>query len=166
MYNIRSGHLDVPREDGGSQMPEHRDSSDRLEREINEILEKIDRFPTPAERRRKRASKRLGGAGSAFSSSAHNVTRELTRVSLSQMMLLAFVFILASLFLRSVPFAWPWLLYAGLVLFLTSFVLMVVSGSRGGSGGGGGPQYWRGRPVSYDSGGLSNRMRRWWGRQR
>ncbi|MBX7111476.1 MAG: hypothetical protein K1X87_06465 [Dehalococcoidia bacterium] len=147
-------------------MPEQRESSDRLEREINEILEKIDRFPTPAERRRRQTSKRFSGATNAISSGAHGVTRELGRASLSQMMLLAFVFILASLFLRSVPFAWPWLLYAGLVLFLTSFVLMIVSGSRGGSGGPGGQQYWRGRPVSYDSGSLGSRMRRWWGRQR
>jgi len=148
-------------------MPERRERPDRLEREINEILEKIDQFPTPAERKQRAASKRLSGARSAFSSRAHGVTRELARVSLSQLMLLAFVLILASLFLRSVPFAWPWLLYAGLVLFLTSFVLMAVSGGRGASSGTGGQQqYWRGRPVSYDSGSLSSRMRRWWGRQR
>jgi hypothetical protein len=148
-------------------MPERRERPDRLEREINEILEKIDQFPPPAEPPRRVTPKRLGGARSAFSSGTHGVTRELARVSLSQLMLLAFVLMLASLFLRSVPFAWPWLLYAGLVLFVTSFVLMAVSGGRGASSGGGGQQqYWRGRPVSYDSDSLSRRMRRWWGRQR
>ncbi len=147
-------------------MADRPERPDRLEREINEILEKIDRFPTPAERRRKQTSKRLQGVGGAISSSTHGLTRELARVSLSQLMLLAFVLIIGSLFLRGLPLAWPWLLYAGLVLFLTSFVLMAVGGGR--SGPKAGPQqYWRGRPVSYDSdGGLSGRMRRWWGRQR
>lgn len=148
-------------------MPEQRERPDRLEREINEILAKIDQFPPPEERRRRASSKRMGGARNAFSSGTQGVTRELARVSLSQLMLLAFVLILASLFLRSVPFAWPWMLYAGLVLFLTSFVLMAVTGGRGASSGGRGQQqYWRGRPVSYDSDSLSRRMRRWWGRQR
>lgn len=148
-------------------MPERRERPDRLEREINEILEKIDQFPTPAERTQRAPSKRASGARNAFSSRAHAIARELARVSLSQLMLLAFLLILGSLFLRGVPFAWPWLLYAGLVLFLTSFVLMALGGGRGAAGGRGGQQqYWRGRPVSYDSGGLSSRMRRWWGRQR
>jgi hypothetical protein len=61
------------------------------------------------------------------------------------------------------------MMYAGLVLFLTSFVLMVFGGGRGGGGGGsvsGQQHYWRGRPVSYSSDSLSRRMRRWWNRQR
>ncbi|MGE0226909.1 MAG: hypothetical protein AB7I38_13645 [Dehalococcoidia bacterium] len=140
---------------------------DRLEREINEILENIEQFPSAAERRQRASSKRSTGARNAFASATQGITRELARVSLSQLMLLAFVLILASLFLRSVPFAWPWLLYAGLVLFITSFVLMIASGGRGAPSGRGQQPYWRGRPVSYDSSsGLSGRMRRWWSRQR
>jgi hypothetical protein len=150
-------------------MPERPERPDRLEREINEILEKIDHFPTPEQRRARAARRSVHRFGDALSARVHAVMRELSHVSLSQVMLLAFILILGSLFFRRlVPVAWPWMMYAGLVLFLTSFVLMVFGG--GGRGGGramsGQQHYWRGRPVSYSSDSLSRRMRRWWNRQR
>lgn len=148
-------------------MADRPERPDRLEREINEILEKIDRFPTPAERRSRKTSKRIKGVGDAVSSGSHGVTRELSRISLSQVMLLSFLLILGSLFFRAFfPFAWPWLMYAGLVLFVTAFLLMVFGGGRGAGGQSTTQQYWRGRPVSYRSDGLNTRMRRWWGRQK
>ncbi len=151
-------------------MPERPEPPDRLEREINEILENIDHFPTPEQRGLRPAKKALHNAGGSVSGGLHGVMRELSRVSLSQVMLLAFLFILGSLFFRRfIPFAWPWMLYAGLILFLTSFALMLFS-NRGGGGSNATArqpqQYWRGRPVSYNSDGLSRRMRRWWNRQR
>ena len=149
-------------------MPERPEPPDRLEREINEILEKIDHFPTPEQRRTRTARKAFHRLGDAISSRMHRFMRELSHVSLSQVMLLAFILILGSLFFRRfVPLAWPWMMYAGLVLFLTSFVLMAFGGGRGGGGGASKQQhYWRGRPVSYSSDSLSRRMRRWWNRQR
>ncbi len=148
-------------------MPERPEPPDRLEREINEILEKIDHFPTPEQRRLRPAKKALHRAGDSVSGRLHGLMRELSRVSLSQVMLLAFLLILGSLFFRRfLPFAWPWMLYAGLILFLTSFALMLFSGRGGGSTPRQPQQYWRGRPVSYNSDGLSRRMRRWWNRQR
>jgi hypothetical protein len=149
-------------------MPERPEHPDRLEREINEILEKIDHFPTPEQRRARTARRAVHRLGDAVSTRVHAITRELSHVSLSQVMLLAFILILGSLFFRRViPIAWPWMMYAGLVLFLTSFVLMVFGGGRGGGQSVSGQQhYWRGRPVSYSSDSLSRRMRRWWNRQR
>lgn len=145
-------------------MPER---PDRLEREINEILDRIDHFPTPAQRRARPATKAFRRIGDSISGALHGLMRELSRVSMSQVMLIAFLFILGSLFFRRfIPFAWPWMMYAGLVLFLTSFALMIV-GSRGGGSATRQPErYWRGRPVSYKADGLSGRMRRWWNRQR
>ncbi len=149
----------------GNAMAERPEPPDRLEREINEILAKIDQFPTPEQRRQRVAGKAIRNAGESFSARLHRFVRELSRISLSQMMLLAFLMILGSLFFRGfIPFAWPWMMYVGLVLFLTSFALMAIGGSRGG-GATRQQQYWRGRPVSYNSDSLSQRMRRWWNRQ-
>jgi len=148
-------------------MPERPEHPDRLEREINEILEKIEHFPTSEQRRSRKARRAVHRTRDAVSSRVHGIVRELSRVSLSQVMLLAFVLILGSLFFRRfVPFVWPWGMYAGLVLFVTSFVLMVFGGGRAGGGGAPGQHYWRGRPVEYSSDSLSRRMRRWWSRQR
>jgi hypothetical protein len=148
-------------------MPERPEHPDRLEREINEILDKIDHFPTPEQRRIRPARRAFRRAGDSISGALHRLMRELSRVSLSQVILLAFLFIIGSLFFRRfIPFAWPWMMYAGLVLFLTSFALMVAGGRGGGDAPRQPQQYWRGRPVSYNSDSLSRRMRRWWNRQR
>jgi hypothetical protein len=146
-------------------MSERPEPPDRLEREINEILEKIDHFPTSEQRRARKARRAVHGIGDAISSRTHAFMREVSRVSLSQMMLLALILILGSLFFRRfIPIAWPWMMYAGIVLFLTSFVLMAFGGGRGG--GSREEHYWRGRPMAYSSDSLSRRMRRWWNRQR
>jgi len=169
MYNSHAATprtVDVDTAQKGTDMPERPEPPDRLEREINEILEKIDQFPTPEQRRPKPARKPFRNAGDSLSPRLHGLMRELSRVSLSQVMLLAFLLILGSLFFRRfIPLAWPWMMYAGLVLFLTSFALMVFGGGRG-KGRPRQQQYWRGRPVSYSSDSLSQRMRRWWNRQR
>lgn len=147
-------------------MAERPEPPDRLEREINEILEKIDQFPTPEERRARATKKKFRNAGESLSGGMHGVLRELSRVSMSQLMLLAFLLILGSFFFRSLlPFVWPWAMYAGLVLFLTSFALMAFGGTHTPSTSRE-PKYWRGRQVSYNADSLSQRIRRWWGRQR
>lgn len=147
-------------------MPERPEPPDRLEREINEILEKIDRFPSPEERRARAAKKTFRNAGDSVSGGMHGVVREVSHVSMSQVMLLAFLLILGSFFFRSLlPFVWPWVMYAGLVLFITSFAIMAFGGGRGPVPSRE-PRYWRGRQVSYDADSLSQRIRRWWGRQR
>jgi hypothetical protein len=143
-------------------MADRPERPDRLEREIDEILSKIDRFPGPGQRRahaRRRAWRQLGNA---FSARQQAVLRELSRISLSQLMLLSFLLVLGSFFVRRlVPLAWPWLMYAGVLLFLASFALMLFARPRGG-----GQQYWRGRPVAYSTRAtLSQRLRRWWERR-
>ncbi len=148
-------------------MPDPPDRPDRLEREIDEILSKIEHFPSARQRRTQAQRRWLRRAGNAVSARQQALMRELSRISLSQLMLLSFLLILGSFFLRRVvPIAWPWLMYAGAVLFLASFALMLFAGSSGlgGSRGGGPHRYWRGRPVSY-SPTLSQRLRRWWDRR-
>jgi hypothetical protein len=57
------------------------------------------------------------------------------------------------------------MMYAGVMLFLASFALMVFGGSRAGPASPRQQQYWRGRPVSYRQDTLSRRLRRWFGRR-
>ena len=91
------------------------DDKDRLEREINEILDKIEQFPTP-ERRRNRAFKRhLRRVGDQVSARQRVVARVLSRVSLSQLVLLSFLLILGSFFFRGFGLG-QWVLFAGVAL--------------------------------------------------
>ena len=90
------------------------DDSDRLEREIEEILNKIEHFPD-AETRRTRARKRaLRTLGSAIAERQRAVARALGRIAVSQVMLVAFLMILAAFFFRAGPMIW--VLYAGIML--------------------------------------------------
>ena len=142
--------------------------SDRLEREIEEILDKIEHFPTP-ESRRARARKRFfRQLGSNIAQRQRALASQLGRISISQVMLISFLMILGSLFLRrAIPVLTPWMLYAGIILFVTSFAIMVFS--RGGSSGGGGSsQRWRGREIDtrYRQASPIDRLRHWWNTRR
>ncbi|MBM4416406.1 MAG: hypothetical protein FJ035_09280 [Chloroflexi bacterium] len=143
-------------------MPDPPDRPNRLEREIDEILSKIERFPSARQRRAHAQRRWLRRVGNAVSARQQALMRELSRISLSQVMLLSFLLILASFFVRrALPIAWPWLMYAGAVLFLASFGLMLLGRSTGRSAP---RRYWRGRLVSYAPT-LSQRLRRWWDRR-
>lgn len=136
---------------------------DRIEREIDEILRKIDQFPGPAQRRQRSLQRRTRRVGDAVAQRVRGGVRWLSRFSISQVMLLSFLLILGSFFFRRVsPMLMEWVLIAGVVLFVSSFALMLFGGSRGGPGGSG-SSYWRGRPISYDQRGRPSRLRRWFG---
>ena len=135
---------------------------DRLEREINEILDNIKRFPGP-ETRRARARKRvLRQFANSVASAQRVVARQLSRVSIGQVMLLSFLIIVGSFFfLRFSPVLRQWALLAGVVLFASSFAVLVFT--QGGSGQGG---YWRGREIGARSPQLAARLRRWFSSRR
>lgn len=131
---------------------------DRLEREINEILDKIEQFPTPESRRaraRKRFFRRLANS---VSEAQRAVVRQLARISISQVMLLSLALIAGAFFLkRANPMVMNWVLLAGVVLFVSSFAILVFTRGGGSSQTG----YWRGREINYRSQPLSARLRRW-----
>lgn len=132
---------------------------DRLEREIEEILGKIEQFPTETRgrRARQRALRQLGGA---ISNRQRAAARQLARISISQVMLLSFLIILGAFFFRRMsPLAMDWLLYAGIILFVSSFAILIFGGGHHRST----EQKWRGRTIRYDTGPtFSQRLRRWW----
>ena len=132
---------------------------DRLEREINEILDKIEQFPTPENRRartRRRILRRLAGS---VAEAERAVARQLSRISIGQVMLFAFLMILGSFFFRRFsPLFTQWMLVGGVILFVSSFAIMVFS--RGGSGLSR-SQYWRGQAIDPRAPSLITRIRRW-----
>jgi hypothetical protein len=134
--------------------------SERLEREIEEILGKIEHFPSPesrAQRARKRAVRRLGAWMSQRQAA---LARVMSRWSMSQLMLLAALMILGSFFFRRLsPVLMTWVLYAGIILFVSALAILVFGGGRGGRV----QQRWRGRTVEYRGGTpMRVRLRRWW----
>lgn len=136
---------------------------DKFEREIDEILSKLDKFPkqSPLQRVQNRLGRRVSGMQRALA-------LRLARLSVSQIMLAGIGLILFAYFFRSaLPGIWYYVVVFGLILFFTSFVLSFFGFSGGGSGHGR-QVYWRGQPAqSYYSAGptVFTRLRDWWRRR-
>lgn len=138
---------------------------DRLEREINEILDKIQQFPTPESRRARSRRRLLRRVAGVVAARQRGLARWLGSFSLGQVMLLSGLIVLGSLFFRRMsPMLMQWVLLAGIVLFVSAFAIMVFG--RGGGGAASGTRYWRGREMAYRSAPLSERLRRWFSSRR
>ncbi len=109
--------------------------ADRIEREIEEILKKIEHFP---DRKSGRSPPRRQG-----SSGGGVVQRWLARVSLRKVMMWALFAVIVAFFLRGIPGAY-WILIGALVIFATAFILS----TRGGPTGGQYEKRWRGQPIN------------------
>ncbi len=135
--------------------------ADRFEREIEDILRRIDKFP------RQRPTDRARGAILQRLAAGHRaLTSGVLRLSLGQIMLAGMACILIGFFARSVlGDLWQYIVIAGLIAFFAAFFLSFVGNgpTRGARG-----RYWRGRPVeSYYSSGptLFERLLQWWRRR-
>ncbi len=141
--------------------------SDRLEREIEEILDKIKHFPTPESRRARARKRYIRQLGSSIGQRQRAIATQLGRISISQVLLISFLMILGSFFFRRFnPVMMQWVLYAGIILYITSFaILMFTRGSRSTSGA---QQRWRGREIreGYEQVNPIDRLRQWWAQRR
>lgn len=126
---------------------------DRIQREIEDILNKLDEF-VPEKRTSRRIQRRSSEAAAAF---GRAVLGPIARISLSHVMLAALALIFIAFFGMRVrlPFAF-WVLIGGLILFGTAFALSFVS--RGAPET---EKRWRGRAVDYDEPSLGDRLRAW-----
>jgi hypothetical protein len=119
--------------------------ADRIEREIEEILKKIDNFP---ERPRSKARK------SSKSSSA--LQRWLARVSMRKVMMWALFAAMVAFFLRGIPGGY-FLLIGAIIVFVTAFML-----STRGTGPSGAPEKrWRGQPLELSEPGWPDKLKAW-----
>ncbi len=134
---------------------------DKFEREIEDILNRLDKFPKqgPTDRARKAVSGRVG----AFQ---RRIALRIARLSVGQIMLTGIVMILVGYFFRAgLPEVWYYVVLLGLILFFTAFALSFFGAGRPH---GSRQVYWRGRPAqSYYSSGpsLAKWLREWWRRR-
>lgn len=125
---------------------------DRIEREIEEILRKIDDFVPESGRVRRQPKKVSHG----LSGAQGWLGRRLASISLNQVMLWSLLLFIAAFFFRGIPGA-SWLMIGGLIVFATAFVLSLRS-----PGGRSVPEKrWRGQPVSYSGPGWPTRLKAW-----
>ncbi len=126
---------------------------DKIQREIEEILNRLDEF-VPEERVSERPRRRPTGAASKF---AQAIFSPLARISIRHVMLTGFALIVIGFFAaRANPFG-LWMLVAGFILFLTAFAISFV-------GGGSPPKVekrWRGQSIELSEPTLSDRLRAW-----
>jgi hypothetical protein len=133
---------------------------DKIQREIEDILNRLDTF-LPEESVATRVRKRSSGAASTL---LRSVLDPLLSISLRQVILASFALILAGFLIRySYPDAGRWVLIAGVVLLLGSFVVSFFSrsGGRSGSSGPAPEKRWRGQPMVLQSPSLGDRLRTW-----
>lgn len=124
---------------------------DKIQREIEEILNRLDEF-VPEERASDRR-RRSAGAPSGF---AQAIFAPLTRISLRHVMLTAFALIVIGAVARVHPIGLG-MLVAGLILFFTAFAFSFFS--RGSP-----PKVdkrWRGQSIELSEPTLSDRLRAW-----
>jgi hypothetical protein len=128
-----------------------------MDREIDEILRRIDQHPS---RRRRSLSWRLSGL---LRGARDAVVSQFTGVSLGQLMIASFLIICVAYFFRGAnPPLMRWVIIAGLVLFLTAFVASL---RRGGSSNIRYERRWRGQRIDYDEPGFTDRLKSWWDRR-
>jgi hypothetical protein len=126
--------------------------ADRIEREIEEILKKIDDF-VPESPRARRPQRRVSRP---ISSAQGWFARRLAAISLSQVMMWALLIALVSFFLRGVP-GGIWIMIAALIVFATAFFLSLVSGT----GKRVPEKRWRGEPMDLSAPSWPDRIKIW-----
>jgi hypothetical protein len=138
--------------------------SDKVKREIEDLLDKLDNF-VPEERLvSKIKGRRKAAAGPSL---VDRLWRRARRLSLGHAMLAGVVLLLVGyLAPHSLgSFRTPVLLL-GLGLTIGAFVLTVVNGdSRRTLGGGPTQKRWRGQVIDYSEPGPASRLREWWRRR-
>jgi hypothetical protein len=129
--------------------------ADRFEREIEDILRKIDDFvPEKGRGRRptRRSSRPLGGL-------ANWLTRRLASISLGQVMLYSLVLVLAAFLFRFVnPVLMRWVIIGSLIVFATAFVLSIMGGGRPANVP---EKRWRGQPIDLSGPSWPDRIKYW-----
>ena len=127
-------------------------ADDRIKREIEDILSRLDDLP--AERKPIPIRRRSSGSAGAF---GRALGGPLAQISLRNVMLTALVLVIAGFFgMRVLPFG-QWLLIAGLLLFFTTFALSFFGRKSA-------PQHekrWRGQQMDLSPPSFGDRLRAW-----
>jgi hypothetical protein len=149
---------------------------DKLQREIEELLDRLDNF-VPEERfvekirtRRKQQRRRERALHEAREGPTvvTRVRRRLSQISLGQLMLAGLACLLVAWLFHDALGGWAtWVTLAGIVLTLTAFVASVVmgAGARSTIGGKRVEKRWRGQVIEYSEPSAFERVRGWFRRK-
>jgi hypothetical protein len=124
--------------------------ADRIEREIEEILKKIDNFVP--ERARRPARK----VGQPFAAAQGWIAHSLARISLRQVMMWSLILVVVTFFLRGIPGS-SWIMIASLIVFGTAFLLSRLGGTAAPRTN----KRWRGQPMDLSGPGWPDRIKAW-----
>ncbi len=130
---------------------------DKIKREIEDILNKLDDF-VPDESAAEKVRRRSSGAAASF---VRAIFAPLTHISIRNVMLTALVIIVIGfLAMRIHPIFGRYALIAGVILFLTSFSLSFFNRSSGPT-----PptveKRWRGQTLELHEPSLPDRIKAW-----
>ena len=140
---------------------------DKVQREIEELLDKLDTF-VPEERlaekiRKRRTQQRADNGPSLF----ERARRRLSQISLGQLMLAGLALMLIGWLFDDALGSWStWVTLGGLVLTVIAFVLSVMSGgTRTTVGARHVQKRWRGQIIEYSEASRMDRIREWFRRR-
>jgi hypothetical protein len=124
--------------------------ADRIEREIEEILKKIDNFVP--ERARRPARK----VGQPFAAAQGWIAHSLASISLRHVMMWSLILVVVTFFLRGIPGS-SWIMIASLIVFGTAFLLSRLGGTSAPRTN----KRWRGQPMDLSGPGWPDRIKAW-----
>jgi hypothetical protein len=122
--------------------------ADRIEREIEEILRKIDNFVPERARRPARH------VGKPFVAAQGWLAHRLARISLKQVMTWALLICVIGFFARGFPIG-SWMLIGGLIVFITAFALSRLGGNTKPAV----QKRWRGEPLDLSGPSFADRLK-------
>jgi hypothetical protein len=127
--------------------------ADRIEREIEEILRKIDDFVPERPRRtpRKRTTPvTQGPTGQSW------VGSRFSRISMNQVMGYSLILVVAAFIFSAVPGA-GWLMIGSLIVFATAFLISTLGGGSGRKA----ERRWRGEDIDLSGPAWPDRLKAW-----
>lgn len=129
--------------------------ADRIEREIEEILKKIDKFPEGGSRPSK-GGRAGGNPAPRRSGGGSNGLKWLSGISMRKVMMWALVAVIVAFFLRGVPGGY-WLLIGAAIVFVTAFFLSTRSGGVSNPP----EKRWRGQPLDLSEPSWPDKLKAW-----
>jgi hypothetical protein len=111
---------------------------DRIQREVEELLANLEKFPP-----KKPLGRRLGDAiGAPFRAVGQGLrSLHLPSISAGHVLLVAVALIVVAYFAGGTSDVWRWIIAAGILLFIAAFVMSLRRNSRPPE------KYWRDRPL-------------------
>lgn len=120
---------------------------DRIQREVEELLDRLDRFPP----KRPLSSRITRAVGAPFRSISHTLSGlSLPRISAGHVLLAAMVIIVVAYVVGGSGGLWRWIIAGAILLFIGAFVMSLRRNSRPPT------KYWRDKPMD-----LHQRGSRW-----